>query len=89
MDTKLKGKSDASKLVEFNHKLVTLYNDLVAEKQEEQVTGNTFLLNTTIRWIQEKYHRELHLVRRMKKEMPGETLWKILSNFLKDTVQDE
>ena len=89
MDTKLKGKSDASKLVEINHNLVTLYNDLVAVKQEEQVTGNTFLLNTTIRWIPEKYQRELHMVRRMKKEMPGETLWKILSKFLKDTVQDE
>ena len=89
MDTKLKGKSDASKLVEINHNLVTLYNDLVAVNQEEQVTGNTFLLNTTIRWIPEKYQRELHMVRRMKKETPGETLWKILSRFLQDTVQDE
>ena len=61
LDTKLKGKSDASKLVEINHSLVTLYNYLVAVKQEEQVTGNTFLLNTIIRWIPEKYQRELQM----------------------------
>ena len=49
LDRKLKGKSAASKLVKVNHNLVTLYYDLVAVKQEEQVTGNTFLLNTIIR----------------------------------------
>ena len=89
MDTKLKARGDASKLVEINRNLVTLYNDLVAVKQEDQVTNNAYLLITTIKWIPEKYQGELNRVRRLHEETPGMTLWKVLSKFLKDTVKDE
>ena len=89
MDTKLKARGDASKLVEINRNLVTLYNDLVAVKQEDQVTNNAYLLIATIKWIPEKYQGELNRVRRLHEETPGMTLWKVLSKFLKDTVKDE
>ena len=89
MDTKLKARGDASKLVEINRNLVTLYNDLVAVKQEDQVTNNAYLLIATIKWIPEKYQGELNRVRRLHEETPGMTLWKVLSKFLKDMVKDE
>ena len=85
---KLKSKGDASKLLELKDELETLYSDLKAVKAEDQVTNNNYLLNTAIEMIPKSFQEGLANYRCKKESQPGETLYKVLSDFLKRTVRN-
>ena len=78
---KPKAKGDASKLIELEHKLLTMFRDLEAVKQEKQISENLFLLSSTIKTIPSKYQDDLVKLR-SEREGPDENLWKILKDFL-------
>ena len=87
INLKLKSKGDASKLVEIENKLETLYNDLLAVGEERQVSDNHYLLQVAVKKMPNKFQTKLADARAEKHEIPGETLWKILREFLKTQVQ--
>jgi hypothetical protein len=79
IELKLTAIGDAAKIVEFQHKLMTLYYDLKAIQQESQVTQNIYLLQKTVQKIPEEYQSRYAEVCMRKENQPGETQWKILS----------
>ena len=83
----MKSKSDASKLVELHREVISLYNDLLAVGVEKQLSDNNYLLQVVIKKIPTRYAEELMRDRHEKTGKPGETLYKILTDFLKNKTR--
>ena len=65
---------------------MTFYYDLKAVQQESQVTQNVYLLQKTVQKIPKEYQSKYADVCMEKKNQPGETQWKILTDFLMTQV---
>ena len=50
---------NASKLLELEHKMLTLYRDVAAVNQERQITENVFLLSYAVKMQPTKYRDEV------------------------------
>ena len=83
IEFKLTAKNDARKMVELEEVLMTLYYDLRAIKQEDQVTQNIFLLQQAVQKIQKDYQAKYAAASMEKENLPGQTQLRILTEFLK------
>ena len=83
IEFKLTAKNDARKMVELEEVLMTLYYDLRAIKQEDQVTQNIFLLQQAVQKIQKDYQAKYAAASMEKENLPGQTQWRIVTEFLK------
>ena len=82
IEFKLTAKNDARKMVELEEVLMTLYYDLRAIKQEDQVTQNIYLLQQAVQKIPKDYQARYAAVSMEKESLPGQTQWRILAEFL-------
>jgi hypothetical protein len=84
IETKLTAKNDARKMVELEKVMMTLYQDLRAVKQEDQVTQNIYLLQQAVQKIPKDYQARYAAVSMEKESLPCQTQWRILTEFLSE-----
>ena len=87
LDTELSSKTEPRQVKELHCKLMELYINLKTVNQVDQLTKITYILDRAVTKLPEKY-REKYMERYFeKKNIPGQTQWKILTKFLDTQVK--
>ena len=86
LESSLSNVNEHKQLEELSNQLSQLQMDLRTVNQERQATLNQYLINKSVRKMSRHYQEEYRKVSIEKRNHPGQTQWKTLTGFLRDTV---
>ena len=86
LKSRLSNVNEHKQLEELSNQLSKLQMDLRTVNQEHQATQNQYLITNSVKKMSQHYQAEYGRISAEKKNLPGKTQWKILTEFLSETV---